>query len=117
MESLERVIPHIPSTDMVKTINFMVDVFRFKSSSQIETYSELRSGNNVLGVLSSQGEPNQQSIYLQVQDVDALWDSIEPKLKNTKTKPPFNQAYGMREFHVIIPATNTLLFVGSQQNA
>ena len=117
MENLEKIIPHIPSKDMQETIDFMVDVFVFEASAQIETYIELRSGNNVLGVLSSQGEPNQQSIYLQVGDVDTLWAGIEPKLKSTKAKPPFNQAYGMREFHVIIPGTNTLLFVGSKLNA
>ncbi len=100
MENLERIIPHIPSKNMEKTIEFMSDVFGFKASSHTEFYSELSSGNKVLGILASHGEPNQQSIYLQIADIDTLWASVEPKLKNVKTKPPFNQEYGMRELHV-----------------
>ena len=72
MINIEQTIPHIPSKNMGKTIDFMVIVFGFKSSSYIEHYSELSLGNNVLGILASEGEPNQQSIYLKVSDVD-IW--------------------------------------------
>ncbi len=113
MEELESVVPHIPSENIEETIKFMVDAFNFESSSHTEFYSELRSGNQVLGILRSQGKPNEQSIYLRVKDVDDLWSRIEKKLERAKPKPPFNQAYGMREIHVVIPATNTLLFIGS----
>jgi predicted enzyme related to lactoylglutathione lyase len=117
MKDLERIIPHIPSKNIGETSDFMSKVFGFKSSSQTEFYSELSLGNKTLGILASDGEPNQQSIYLQVGDVDTLWSKVESKLKEVKTKAPFNQQYGMREFHLIIPATNTLLFVGAKLNA
>jgi hypothetical protein len=70
--------------------------------------------NNLLGILASKGEPNQQSIYLQVSDVDIWWTDVEVKLKSIETKPPFNQEYGMREVYIMIPETNTLLFIGSK---
>ena len=117
MEDLESVVPHIPSENMEETIKFMVDAFNFVSSSHSEFYSELRSGNQVLGILPSQGTPNEQSIYLHVKDVDDLWSRIKSKIERAKPRPPFNQAYGMREFHIVIPATNTLLFVGSALNS
>ena len=102
---------------MDETIKFMVDTFDFVSSSHTPLYSELRSGNQVLGILQSQGAPNEQSIYLHVTDVDDLWSRIKNKIDRAKPRAPFNQEYGMREFHVVIPATNTLLFVGSALDA
>ena len=113
MEDLESVTPHIPSKNMKESVSFMVEVFGFESISHSECYSELLAGNQVLGVIRADGEPNQQSIYLRVKNVDALWSKIKSKLEKAKPKAPFNQAYGMREIHVVIPATKTLLFIGS----
>jgi hypothetical protein len=50
--------------------------------------------------------------YLEVDDIDTLWDSVRNRLDDIKVKPPFDRDYGMREFHVVIPHTNTLMFVG-----
>ena len=52
--------------------------------------------------------------YLVVDDVDAVWSSIKDKLGSMKVKEPFNQEYGMREIHIGIPHTNTLLFIGQE---
>jgi hypothetical protein len=49
--------------------------------------------------------------YLEVDDIDTLWDSVRNRLDDIKVKPPFDRDYGMREFHVVIPH-NTLMFVG-----
>lgn len=103
----------MPSEDMDKTINFMVDVLGFESARRSDAYCELTMGNHVLGVLSSDGEPNQQSIYLRVNDIDALWDEIKEKLGDSHQQRPFDRDYGMREIHLIIPATATLMFLGS----
>ena len=50
--------------------------------------------------------------YLEVDALDDLWDSIKDKLAGIKTRAPFDRDYGMREFHIIIPQTKTLMFVG-----
>ena len=116
MEYLENVIPHIPSNNMEVSIRFMVETFGFESINHSESYCELLSGKQLLGLIQAQGEPNQQSIYLRVKDVDVLWSKIINKLDKAKFKAPFNQSYGMREIHVVIPGTNTLLFIGSPIN-
>jgi|GEM_PF-276233 len=54
----------------------------------------------------------EMAVYLEVDDVEALFTAVEPLLEGLKFKPPFDQPYGMREFHVVIPNTNCLLFVG-----
>ena len=117
MEYLESVTPHIPSKNMKESISFMVEAFGFESLNYSEFYSELHSGNQILGIIQTQGEPNEQSIYLRVKDVDALWLKIKSKLEKAKPKAPFNQEYNMREIHVVIPGTNTLLFIGSPINS
>lgn len=113
MENLESVTPHIPSKNMKESIDFMVDAFGFNSINHNDHYSELISGNQILGIVQAHGEPNQQSIYLRVKGVDELWSKIKSKLEKVEHKAPFNQEYGMREIHIVVPGTNTLLFVGS----
>ena len=117
MEYLESITPHIPSKNMKESISFMVEAFGFESLNHSEFYSELLSGNQILGIIQAQGEPNQQSICLRVKDVDALWSKVKSKLEKANPKAPFNQEYGMREIHVVIPGTNTLLFIGSPINS
>jgi len=101
---------------MKESISFMVEAFGFELINHSEFYSELASGNQIQGIVKAQAEPNEQSIYLRVKDVDVLWSKIKSKLEKTKPKAPFNQEYGMREIHVVIPGTNTLLFIGSPIN-
>jgi hypothetical protein len=50
--------------------------------------------------------------YLEIDNVDVLWQNIKSNIEGIRVKPPFNQKYGMREFHIIIPQTKTLMFVG-----
>jgi hypothetical protein len=50
--------------------------------------------------------------YLEVDDVDSVWDNIKDKLEGIKVRGPFDREYGMREVHLIIPQTKTLLFIG-----
>jgi len=117
MEHLVNITPHIPSKNMKESINFMVETFGFEPNNYSDVYSELISDNHVLGIVQAHGEPNEQSIYLRVNDVDALWSKIKNKLEKANPKAPFNQEYGMREIHVVIPGTNTLLFIGSPINS
>ena len=113
MEQLENITPHIPSNNMKESISFMVEAFGFESNNHSDVYSELISNNHILGIIQAHGEPNQQSIYLRVNDVDTLWSKIKSKFEKVKHKAPFEQEYGMKEIHVVIPGTNTLLFIGS----
>ena len=95
----------------------MVDTFGFESIKYTDRYSELHSGNQILGIVQAYVEPNQQSIYLRVKGVDELYSNIKSKLEKATHKAPFNQQYGMREIHIVIPGTNTLLITGSPINS
>lgn len=56
------------------------------------------------------------SVYLQVRGLDALYERLREKLEALpagRLRPPFNQPYGMREFHVKDP-DGCLLFFGEE---
>jgi|GEM_PF-2329186 len=103
MSRLQRVIPHIPSKDVDATVEFLVGLFDFDVRKYSSSYTELSLGDNLIGILDSEGEPNQQSLYLRVADVDELWAKASSRVSRTKYKEPFDQEYGMREIHVVIP--------------
>lgn len=75
-------------------------------------YAIVRTADTELHLQTSQGEPNQMSLYLLVESADAFWDALKEKKGELKVKPPFDQEYGMREVHLILPHTNTLVFIG-----
>jgi hypothetical protein len=52
--------------------------------------------------------------YLEIDNVDNLWNSIKDKIQGLKVREPFNREYGMREIHIEIPQTKTLLFIGQE---
>jgi hypothetical protein len=43
-----------------------------------------------------------------------LWNSVKDKLSKLRVREPFNQDYGMREFHIEVPHTNSIMFVGQE---
>ncbi|QFT93514.1 Glyoxalase-like domain protein [Roseovarius sp. THAF9] len=66
--------------------------------------------------VSPEAEIGEQMIYLDVDDIDAFYDELRPVLDDmpeARVRPPFNQDYGQREFHVKDP-DNCLLLFGSR---
>jgi len=56
----------------------------------------------------------QMEFYLEVDDVDSLWDAIKDRMEGIKVRPPFDREYGMREMHIGVPQTNALVFIGQE---
>ena len=106
--------PMIPSYNLMETGNFFKNVLNFNSVLDTETYAVLQRNNLTVHLLRAGENIGQMEIYLEVDNVDELWNSIEKKLEGLKTKAPFDQDYGMREVHIEIPFTKTLLFIGQK---
>ena len=104
--------PMVPSFNMNKTVSFFTDILEFKIGRDDKTYVIVYKDNLTVHILRAGTGIGQMEFYLEVDDVDALWDSIKDKLKNIKVREPFDREYGMREIHIGIPETNTLLFIG-----
>ncbi len=104
--------PMVPSYNIRETLNFFVELFSFKVARDEGNYVIVYKDNHLIHILNAGADIGEMEFYLEVDDIDDLWETIKDKLENTKVKPPFDREYGMREFYIIIPHTKTLMFVG-----
>jgi catechol 2,3-dioxygenase-like lactoylglutathione lyase family enzyme len=105
--------PMIPSYNLRETTYFFTDVLDFEVVRKEDMYGILIKDNLTIHLLPAGKDIGQMEFYLEVEDVDKVWEEISSKLKDIKHKAPFDQNYGMREIHIAVPQTNTLLFIGS----
>ncbi|MFM8912059.1 MAG: hypothetical protein ACKOE6_03930 [Flammeovirgaceae bacterium] len=101
----------IPSFDIPKTVSFFTDLLSFEVVRDDATYVILQKDNLNIHILRA-GDIGEMEFYLEVDDLDAVWQQMKDKLGTIKIKPPFQQPYGMCEIHVAVPETKTLLFIG-----
>lgn len=76
-----------------------------------DPYAILQKDNLTIHILPAGADIGQMEFYLEVDDIDNLWGNIKDKLDGLKYKAPFDRVYGMREIPIVVPKTNTLLFV------
>lgn len=104
--------PMIPSFNMRETARFFRDILSFATVMDTPQYAICQKDNLTIHILPAGKDIGQMEFYMEVDDLDGLWASIEDKVKGLKVREPFDQDYGMREIHIEIPQTNTLLFIG-----
>lgn len=103
--------PMIPSYNLGETAAFFTDILSFTPEMLDDTYAVLHKDHQYVHILRA-GDIGEMEFYLTVNDIDRLWESIKDKLTGMKVREPFDREYGMRELHIIIPHTKTLLFIG-----
>ncbi len=108
--------PMIPSFNLKKTAAFFIDLLDFDIRRDDTTYVILQKNNLTVHILRAGAEIGEMEFYLEVDDIEAVWHNMAGKLEGIKFKEPFDQIYGMREIHLIIPETKTLLFIGQTIN-
>jgi hypothetical protein len=106
--------PVIPSFDIRGTVLFFTDILEFKIGRDDNSYVILYKDNLTVHILNAGKDIGQMEFYLEVDDADTVWSSIKDKLEGIKVREPFDREYGMREIHIGIPHTNTLLFIGQE---
>ncbi len=106
--------PMIPSFNIGKTTSFFIDLLEFTLVRDDKTYVILSKDNLTVHVLRAGAHIGEMEIYLQVDDIDKLWIFIKDRLTGIHFKEPFNREYGMREVHILVPETKTLLFIGQE---
>ncbi|WP_428329227.1 hypothetical protein [Mucilaginibacter sp.] len=94
------------------TVDFFKDLFNFSLMMGDSNYAIVYKDNLTIHILPAGTDIGEMEFYLEVDDIDGLWDGIKNKLENIRVREPFDREYGMREIHIIIPQTKTLLFVG-----
>jgi len=113
MYKAKRVSPMLPSYDIPKTVSFFIDLLGFKVWRNDENYKILYKEDVTVHILRA-GDIGEMEFSMEVDNVDQVWEDIKDQLKDIKHKAPFDREYGMREVHVIIPETKTLLFIGQR---
>ena len=103
--------PMIPSYNMKETAAFFIDLLGFGKIMYNDGYIVLQKDNLTIHLLNA-GDIGEMEFYLEVDDIDGLWETIKDKLVGIKVREPFDREYGMRELHIIVPHTKTLLFIG-----
>ncbi|MEP1963795.1 bleomycin resistance protein [Tateyamaria sp.] len=117
---LTQITPFVPCTSLSAQIDFYCDVLGFQVGFQADDYAFIRSDDvavrlvQVWDSVDLSHPERQNSFYIDVQGVDALYATLKPKLDALaagRVRAPFNQDYGQREFHVI-DEDCTLIFFG-----
>jgi hypothetical protein len=110
------VSPMIPSFNIDETVSFFINLLDFKVRRDDKTYVILYKDNSTVHILRAGSDIGEMEFYFEVDDIEKVWDNMKSKLDGIKFKAPFDQEYGMREVHIIIPETKTLMFIGQAIN-
>jgi hypothetical protein len=106
--------PMIPSFNIEGTGAFFRDVLNFQPVMDTETYAIYQKDNLTVHILRAGKDIGQMEFYMEVDNIEEIWDAIKDKLSGLKIREPFDQEYGMREIHIGVPFTNTLMFIGKE---
>lgn len=106
----------IPSFHLETTVAFFTDVMGFTIGRDDKTYFILYKDQAMVHILRAGTDIGEMEFYLEVDDVDSVWNDIKGKIEGLKVRPPFNREYGMREIHIVIPETKALMFIGQVIN-
>jgi hypothetical protein len=106
--------PMVPSYNIKETLNFFVELFSFTIARHEDNYAIVYKDGHLIHMLNAGPDIGEMEFYFEVDDIDSLWETIKDKLEGIKVKAPFDREYGMREFHIIVPHTKTLMFVGQE---
>ncbi len=112
--------PFVLCSSLDKQIEFYCDRLGFTCNFRQDNYAFLRRDVIAIRLLEcpprADGRPlgDDQSYYIDVDGIDALFDSLRAGLEDLpegRVRPPFDQPYQQREFHVI-DEDGTLVFFG-----
>ena len=106
--------PMIPSTNIEKTASFFTDLLGFKVMMDVKTYVILKKDNSTIHVLRAGPDIGEMEFYLEVDNVEQVWNGMKDKVDGMKYKAPFDREYGMREIHIIKKKKKTLMFIGQE---
>jgi hypothetical protein len=116
MYSAKYLSPMIPSFNIRKTVSFFQDFLDFTIQADFDDYVILIKNNLTIHILHAGTDIGEMEFYLEVDNIDTVWEKLKDNLAEIQHKSPFERDYGMREIHLLIPETKTLLFIGQLIN-
>ncbi len=121
---LKQITPFVLCSSLENQIAFYTRKLGFTLGFQADNYAFLQrdaAAIRLIGELEGVDlsvPERENSFYVDVEDIDALYAELEPELSQLapgRVRPPFNQDYGQREFHVA-DEDCTLVFFGEPIN-
>ncbi|QJF50458.1 VOC family protein [Roseobacter ponti] len=118
MARINQITPFVMTRDLAASLEFYTGILGFTCGFQQDNYAFVhhRPGGALrLIEVDPDCEIGEQMIYLDCEDVDAVWTVLKPRLDTLpeeRVRAPFDQPYRMREFHVKDP-DNCLLLYGT----
>ncbi len=119
MANFRQITPFIYVPDLEAAIGFFEDLLGFTTHARLDGYAYLhrdRVGIRLLRNDPVDGAPpgnRRFAYYIDVEDVDALYAELEPKLARLPAGDvhgPADKPYGQRELVIIAPDGNALAF-------
>ena len=104
--------PMVPSFNIPATRKFFQEVFNFELVLDTANYAVLVKDNLTIHLLNAGPDIGEMEFYLEVDNIDFVWAEIKDKVADLKHRAPFDRDYGMREIHLEVPFTKTLMFIG-----
>jgi hypothetical protein len=106
--------PMVPSFNVAATGQFFQELFEFEMVMDTQKYAIVKKDNLTIHILNAGQDIGEMEFYLEVDKIDSVWDGIKDRLTGLKHKAPFDREYGMREIHLEVPFTKTLMFIGQE---
>lgn len=104
--------PMIPSYHLEETGAFFTRLLGFRPIMDTPEYAIYGRNDRTVHLLRAGEDIGQMELYMEVDQIDVIWEHLRDKTGELKVKPPFDREYGMRELHIEIPQTKALLFIG-----
>ncbi|WP_420349248.1 bleomycin resistance protein [Pelagibius sp.] len=126
--TIESAMTIVPVSDVRRSVAFYTETLGFETRFLAEDASiAIVMREPAVGVQllhcddpkALEATANNIAIYFHVRGLDALYQDLKASLEalpEGRLRPPFNQPYGMREFHVKDP-DGCLLFFGEDLDA
>ena len=117
---MKQITPFIPCTQLQAQIDFYEGVLEFSVGFRADNYAFMKRDMAAIRLIEVDSSidlsrpERQMSFYIDVEELDLLYHSLKSKLQRLpegRVRPPFDQAYGQREFHVA-DEDCTLIFFG-----
>jgi catechol 2,3-dioxygenase-like lactoylglutathione lyase family enzyme len=119
MYQLRQITPMVPCSNLKSQIAFYRAVLGFKVIFDAEKYAFLKRDmvairlSEVPAGVDLAHPERQQSFYVDVSNLDALYESLKTELGSLpkgRVRAPFVQTYGQREFHVFDEDCTVVIF-------
>jgi len=119
LSNFVQVTPFVTVESLERAVAFFRDILGFQVLLRQSNYAYMERegvGFRLLELHGASGAPpgnRRFAYYIDVRDVDALYEELKPKLEmlpEGDVVGPVNQHYGQREFMVLAPDGNLLAF-------